>query len=262
MCRLLGYVAAEPRSLHDLLGAVGYDEFTALSAMHKDGWGMAWRQADGTLAVDKSPQPANRSDRYRDLAHRRLSDAGIVHLRWATPTLAVTEANSHPFVRDGMAFAHNGRILPPPALTRLVAPGLRAELEGTTDSERFFFAVRSRLAAGAPDLVTALQNAAREIIASFDCSSLNCLLMTERHLYALSCYDEELRPLPAEPEHFMLRWRRLSSAVLVASSGWAQDDWNEVPNGHVLVVDRATREANVVWAAEPPVMAGAVRSRG
>lgn len=255
MCRILGYVAAAPTSLREILGADGLDAFTALSAQHRDGWGMAWAQPDGTIAVEKASDPADRSDRWRALAETRLSDTGVVHLRWATPPLEVTGVNNHPFVRDGMAFAHNGRVLPVAGVEELVPEALKADLDGTTDSERAFAVIRSRTAESG-DIISGLRSAARDLIAGFTCTSLNCTLLTASTLYAVSCYDEALRPLPDEPEHFALRWRRSREAVVVASTGWAQDDWRVVPNGHALVIDRETRDTQIVRIADPPTGIG------
>src|SRR5919199_979050 len=53
-------------------------------------------------------------------------------------------SKTHPFTDGRMAFAHNGAIRPASALDALVAPELRADREGTTDSERYFLAVADR----------------------------------------------------------------------------------------------------------------------
>jgi predicted glutamine amidotransferase len=42
MCRLLGYCARGAVPLTRLLGDEEFRDFTALSALHSDGWGMAW----------------------------------------------------------------------------------------------------------------------------------------------------------------------------------------------------------------------------
>lgn len=251
MCRLLGYVATGPTSLRDLVGDAGLDAFTALSTQHRDGWGMAWCETGG-LAAEKAPGAAKDSDRWHALAGRRLSDCGIAHLRWATPTLDVTDVNTHPFVEDGMAFAHNGRMLPVADVDDLLPAGSRAGLAGTTDSERYFALIRSRLTESGDDVLTAFRSASDDLLRRVTCSSLNSVLLTESTLYAVSCFDERLRPIPAEPEHFVLRWRRSADAVVVASSGWSHDDWDAVPNGHVLVVDRASRDVAILPFATPP----------
>ena len=46
MCRLLGYCSRERASLADLMGGQAFSEFTALSSLHSDGWGMAWYNGD------------------------------------------------------------------------------------------------------------------------------------------------------------------------------------------------------------------------
>ncbi len=251
MCRLLGYAADRAASLRDLVGDNGLDAFTALSAQHRDGWGMAWRGSDGTLAAEKSLGAARYSDRWHALAAAPLSDLGLAHLRWATPGLDVTDLNTHPFLADDMAFAHNGRLLPVADVDALLPDACRGEVVGTTDSERFFALVRSRVG-GAGGVLDAFRSASRAVLDQATCSSLNSVLLTDSALYAVSCFDERLRPIPDEPEHFVLRWRRFAHAVVVASSGWGHDDWEAVPNGHVLVVDRATRGVEILPFATPP----------
>ena len=58
--------------------------------------------------------------------HDVRSAATLVHLRWATNGLAVQPQNSHPFVADGLAMAHNGSLKPMGRLEDLVEPGLVA----------------------------------------------------------------------------------------------------------------------------------------
>ena len=149
MCRLLGYIADRPTSLCELIGDAGLDAFTALSAQHRDGWGVAWRGPDGMLSAEKALGAAGRSDRWHALAATSLSNTGLAHLRWATPTLDVTDLNTHPFVADNMAFAHNGRLLPVADVDALLPDAYRRQVGGTTDSERYFALIRARVAMGA-----------------------------------------------------------------------------------------------------------------
>jgi predicted glutamine amidotransferase len=51
LCRLLGYVAARPTSVEEVLGKPGLEEFTALTAVHGDGWGMAWQESGDRLRL-------------------------------------------------------------------------------------------------------------------------------------------------------------------------------------------------------------------
>ena len=258
MCRLLSYCATRPASLAEVIGEDGLGDFTALSAFHRDGWGMAWAD-DGGMQVRKSALRASDDPAYHELAGRPLGQRGIVHLRWATPGLAVRTENSHPFYIDGVAMAHNGAIHPQDRLPELLPAAWEARMTGTTDSERYFLHVLCRLQAGR-DMVTAIGETAVTINARFDASSLNALLLTEDALYAVSCHDRSKIPEgrmrargftgSAEElgQHFDLKYRQIADAVVVASSGWSQDSrdgWAPVPNGHVLVVERDTLRARI-----------------
>jgi predicted glutamine amidotransferase len=47
VCRLLGYCFRGPATVASLLTDEGLTAFTALSAFHGDGWGIAWYDAGG-----------------------------------------------------------------------------------------------------------------------------------------------------------------------------------------------------------------------
>ena len=51
MCRLLAFTSTERKSFYDVVGAE-FDNFVALSAEHKDGWGFAH---DGQILKDLKP---------------------------------------------------------------------------------------------------------------------------------------------------------------------------------------------------------------
>jgi len=258
MCRLLGYCAHRPTSLAGLIGEPGLREFTALSCFHSDGWGMAWTDG-GPIGVHKSPLQASEDRDWEKLAWQPLGRLGMVHLRQATPGLPVEVENTHPFLVDDVAMAHNGAIHPQDRLPELLPAAWEERMTGTTDSERYFLHVLSRLQADR-DMVTAIGETAVTINARFDASSLNALLLTEDALYAVSCHDRSKIPEgrmrargftgSAEElgQHFDLKYRQIADAVVVASSGWSQDSrdgWAPVPNGHVLVVERDTLRARI-----------------
>ena len=143
MCRLLGYVADRPISVVVVLGDDGFDRFPALTAVHGDGWGMAWKAEDDTVQHVGVADSASADASYDSLARTPLGRAGIVHLRWASEGLTVTPENTHPFVEaetvaGTVAFAHNGHITPIDRLEELLTDDQRGRLRGTTDSERYF----------------------------------------------------------------------------------------------------------------------------
>jgi len=110
VCRLLGYVAEEPVSMVDVLGEDGFERFTALTAVHADGWGMAWQGEDHTIRSIARPDSASDDPAYEELARQRLGRAGLVHLRWAPSGFGV-----------GRSYCHH---------TTLALPGVPATIHG------------------------------------------------------------------------------------------------------------------------------------
>ncbi len=246
MCRLLGYVSRQPVSVDDVLGG-RRDDFFNLARQHGDGWGLAWGDADG-LHVRKDPGSALTSPELADLARTSSAEAGLAHLRWATLHLAVRPDNTHPFTDGEIAFAHNGSVSPPGALDPLVDPALAAERLGTTDSERYFLALRSRMqhqGTGA-----ALTQTVEDVVHSgARVHSLNALLLTPTHLFAVCSYDPASY---ADPDYYPLMHRRVGDTVVVTSTGWTEGPgWTTLENGQMLVVERGTLATTVVPVARP-----------
>src|SRR5712691_1622439 len=171
MCRLLGYCSRGEAALADLIGDEGLCDLTALSALHSDGWGMAWYTC-GEPVIRKSPLRADDEPEYDKLARQPLSDLGLLHLRWATPGMGISEGDSHPFRYGPYVLAHNGAIHPQDRLDELLPPDWRHPPANTTDSERYFLLIMSRLAAGG-DMIAAIAAAAASIERRFSPNSLN-----------------------------------------------------------------------------------------
>lgn len=246
MCRLLGSVSRTPLTVDQVLGD-RRDAFFELARKHGDGWGHAWSTGEG-LQVRKDPGSALTSPELAALAADQPSLAALTHLRWATLSLAVQPENTHPFTDGTVAFAHNGSIKPPAVLDGLVAPELAAERRGTTDSERYFLALRSRMRDAEPG--AALVRTVEAIVASGAViNSLNALLLTPSHLYAVCSYD------PAsddDPDYYPLLYRREADRVVVTSTGWIDSTgWSTVSNGQLLVVERSTLHTSLVPIASP-----------
>ena len=255
MCLLLGYCARGDRSLEDLIGPDGLSQFTGLCALHGDGWGMAWYEGAEPV-IRKSPLRADSEPEFEKLTREPLADLGLVHLRWATPGLGVSEYNSHPFRYGQYVLAHNGAIHPQDRLGEMLPPSFERQLAGTTDSERYFLLIMERQAASGGDMVAAIAHAAADIEHRFDANSLNAVLLTPDTLYGVCWHTRSKVPEAklrmaghdrAEIEaYFDLAFQADSEAVVVASSGWPQQGWTPLPNRHVLVVDRATLHTAVL----------------
>ena len=243
MCRLLGWVSDRPRTLAELLTPQQLAEFTELSRHHADGWGISWYDADGQLQTLRSQGAAYQDDAYAEAVAGIRSTAALLHLRWATMGIAVQPGNTHPFVRDGYAFAHNGSIWPRDGLLDLldVVPD---DLRGDSDSELYLLVLLQRVAKLGFD--EGLRETITAITEDLTPSSLNAMLLADGGLTAMSCNVGDAG-CPAEPGpddgpeklpgYYDLRVRHLDGATLVASSGWADDAaWDRVENGTALIL--------------------------
>ena len=258
MCRLFGYVAPEPTSLIDVLGKADFEDFTALTSIHSDGWGMAWHDDQGALRHATSTTRAQHDPRYRELAEQPLGRAGIVHLRWATPGIPRSPTNTHPFVDGDLAMAHNGNITPIDEIEELLDPASRRALQGDTDSERYFRylaqTIRER-----DDELGAVSDAVATLASRFPTASLNALLLTGAHLFAIhvNCHatpppalkglgiaGERLRH--TDDQYFGMDFRRRDGQTQIVSSGIDPHGWSDIPVDSVGVLDLATDE--LTWS--------------
>jgi predicted glutamine amidotransferase len=265
VCRLLGYVSDRPTSVVEVLGEDGFDRFTALTAVHGDGWGMAWRADDATIQTVSVADSASVDTSYDALGRTALGRAGIVHLRWASEGLAVTPENTHPFVEADtvvgtIAFAHNGHIAPISRLDELLSDDSRARLRGTTDSERFFRFLLECIEKE-QDVEAGVVRALGVLVEKFPTSSLNALMLTpsamvgvhinsaaaspQRRLRELFESEEEI-PARHTTEYFAMDYRVEADAVHVISSGLDEEGWTPVPSDTAAMVDLDTRQITVL----------------
>lgn len=243
MCRLLGVVSATPISVADAVGEQVLKDFVALTKVHGDGWGVAFVDQAGDEPTARVSAGSALDDReFVAATADQRSAATLVHLRWATNGLAVQPENSHPFVADGVAMAHNGSIKPMGPLEALLGPDVTASLLGTTDSERYFAVIRQHRRT-APNLAEAVRRAVAQLRDLYPDASLNALLLGEDQLIVVHAHarsrllDEDIEEidaadLPAEhlEDYFALRIARSGDdTVVVGSTGFGDLDWEPLP---------------------------------
>ncbi len=265
MCRLLGYVAEHPASVTDLLGPAYAADFVALTRVHGDGWGMAWRQADGRIATERAPHSAASDPDYHRLVEAELAQIGLVHLRWATDGLTVGLANTHPFGDGELALAHNGSISPISRIDDLLTPASRQLVQGDTDSERYFQFLRQSIASTA-DTDAGVRTGIAVLADAFPAASLNAILLAPDAMYVVHVNSgapapiDDLRillrdePPPAghSTAYFEMAYRVTPSSVVVASSGLVGSDWQPVPPDSVIRIGRRDREVSLLWQRHRP----------
>jgi predicted glutamine amidotransferase len=240
MCRLLGVVSATPIAVSRAVGRDVLKDFVALTKIHGDGWGVARVRLPGhDPKIDVSAGSACDDRHFAAATHDQRSAASLVHLRWATTGIAVRPENSHPFVSQRIAMAHNGSIKPIGLLDELINPQIAATIRGSTDSERYFGLIRQHRASS-PDLAEAVRRAVSQLRELFPDASLNALILGEDQLIAVHAHarsrlpDEDIAEitaadLPAEhlEDYFGMRWARPDEdRVVIASTGFGDVDWS------------------------------------
>jgi glutamine amidotransferase len=148
MCRWLAY-SGSPVNLQDLLykperSLVMQSKHSRLGAetMNGDGFGIGWYSSLPRPGLFHSTDPAWNDRNLRELAALAWSGRVFAHIRASTGT-AVQQTNCHPFRHERWLWMHNGLIRGfsqmKRDLTLAVAPAFFPLIEGSTDSELFFY---------------------------------------------------------------------------------------------------------------------------
>ena len=263
MCRLLAYAAPSTTTVAEVMGASRSDAFQHMTRVHSDGWGSAWLAAgpgEVTPEVEsvRISTPGQDDPLLSTILRENPSTARLVHLRLATDSFKRTTTNTHPFVAEGIAFAHNGTIVPVERFHRLLAPESYAGVTGDTDSELYFALVRQyarELGSLGRGLVEAVSVLRRE----FPRASLNAVVLSERELLVVrasssavmteSIFTDELGidladlPIDHIEDYYRLAMHRSADGTTIFSStGIDTAGWTEVPDDTVTRVDLETLE--------------------
>jgi predicted glutamine amidotransferase len=234
---LLAFTSLERKSFYDVVGA-DFDKFVALSAEHKDGWGLAH---DGEILKDINA--AKDSDSLAQASVDTITDGALLHLRLASKGITINIDNNHPFTHGTTTFMHNGTIRPSDTAEQFINDKYKELITGTTDSERFFYALLSQVDEhGLVDGVRAIVNKIRSIA---DYSALNIMVQTPDTLIAVCEFNEENKSEWSGPDHYELRFTKRGNDIVVASTGWGNGDWNHLDNHQMLIVDRSTLEYSI-----------------
>ena len=148
MCRWLAY-SGTPVLLHELLFEPAHSLIDqslhsrlGVETTNGDGFGVGWYGEGNDPAVFKSVEPAWNDRNLRELAGHIRSGLVFAHIRASTGT-PVQQTNCHPFRHGNWLWMHNGSITRFHEVKRdlqlAIDPALYLDLEGSTDSETFFF---------------------------------------------------------------------------------------------------------------------------
>ncbi|MGA0092326.1 MAG: class II glutamine amidotransferase [Candidatus Nanopelagicales bacterium] len=250
MCRLLAWRTPRPVCPEELLGA-DRDSLATLSRVHCDGWGIATVEPPDALELLRGSEPAHMAPAFAEAMRSHASQAGLVHLRWATEDLAVTLGNTHPF--DGtcdlgpVAFVHNGMLPRSEELLPDIDADLVASFRGDTDSERYFGLFMTELRREHGDIASAMQQTAKRL-SDVAYTSLNAMILTPRTLAVACLFKPENRPLDEEEDYFDLTWSQQDGTISAWSTGVRPHapGSRPLPNGTLLVVDIPTGNVDLV----------------
>lgn len=269
MCRLLGIVASELTEFGLVLTEAPRCLAT-LSREHPDGWGIAIHDASAASAsrdvslgdapwqLHKGTAPAGDDRRFHELAARSTGHLLVAHVRQKTVGPTRLE-NTHPFVRDGWVFAHNGTIKEQDGLRARCSGRRLREISGDTDSELFFAYVLTRLDERGLVKLTDERSrvAANELIHEITSElraarigAFNFLLSdgqtTFAHRFGRSLFVLERGPADRVREmrdvgdgaSIVTKWTPRRQAVFVASERITDEPWREIEDGMLLRIER------------------------
>lgn len=148
MCRWLAYYgSAIPiesllyRPQHSLIDQSLHSQLGA-ETTNGDGFGIGWYGVGDTPGVFHSVEPAWNDRNLKDISTHLESPLVFAHIR-ASSGSAIQQTNCHPFRHGRWLWMHNGLIRDFHKVKRdlvlAVDPSLYSSIEGSTDSEVFFF---------------------------------------------------------------------------------------------------------------------------
>jgi glutamine amidotransferase len=251
MCRFLAYHGV-PIYLEDLIASPSHSLIAqslhateGKTEINGDGFGLGWYGERETPGLFRDLRPAWSDENLRAICQHVRSGLFFAHVRAATGT-AVTRQNCHPFACGRWMFMHNGFVGSWNRLRRkveqLIPDALYPSRLGTTDSEAVFLAMlgagldrdpigaTARVLRNLRDLVN--EDGKRERM------RFTTAIANGRDLYAFRFAENDAANT--------LYFRESAGQVVVVSEPFdKEDDWTEIPEGHVLVA-RASAPVEIV----------------
>jgi glutamine amidotransferase len=234
------------QSLHSRLG---------VEPTNGDGFGVGWYGDEDLPGRYRSIEPAWNDRNLRELAGHIRSRLVLAHVRASTGT-PVQQTNCHPFRHGRWLWVHNGAIAGFRAAKRelvlAVDPALFPDIEGSTDSELFFylaltFGLEDDPPAAVARAVGLIEDVGRRhgeefplqmTVATTDGETLWAFRYSSEGRSRSLFHSADIGTLRAQyPDNPVLH-RLSDDARLVVSEplGGLRGAWHEVPEGSCLVV--------------------------
>ncbi|QUY63483.1 class II glutamine amidotransferase [Gulosibacter molinativorax] len=263
MCRLLAYAAPRETTVSEVIGAENAGAFQRMTTVHNDGWGTAWLAAgpgepEPEVESLRVSTPGQHDPLLESALTEDASTSRLVHLRLATDTHKRTKVNTHPFLKEEFAFAHNGSIIPVEIFEELLRPESYGDVEGTTDSELYFAFIRQEIRDLGGTVADGVVSAVQKLRAAFPVASLNAVVLTNEELIVVHAnstayvndatfrsygVDPEALPIDHREYYYKLAMYQAADGTTVFSStGIDLAGWSRVPDDTITRVDLDTLE--------------------
>jgi len=243
MCRLIGYSSQRPTTFGEVVGD-NFDQFVKLADDHCDGWGIATSEGK-SAELYKEPVAATKSESFKQQLESHKSSSALLHLRWATAGMAINENNTHPFTYQDISFIHNGSISPFDCLDPLIDQKYLSLAKGSTDSERYFLFLLTQIEKHG--FIEGVKSGLTYIKNNCSYSSIN-MMITNKDYFAAACvYNQERIPdrFKDQTDYYHLKYTKHEGQVVVASSGWDQAGWQQLPNNQILIFEKSSKQLTI-----------------
>lgn len=267
MCHLYGFLASQPTRIdcalvHSQQALVRQRAGFSRNLVRANGWGAALFR-DDEPAISRRVITNHEEFRLDPKVLSTLTNAAISHIR--TGTIGKAERkNTHPFLFQNWAFAHHGTVENFYTLRRELMgeldPEYRRSIQGATDSEHAFFLFLSYLkrstgsVGGDAPLNRTLDSFVKTVemlnemtgrSGSLIRSRLSMILTNRRSLFACRqagplyyLVREKAVVCPiCHESHAVMSSGEAYRSVVVATEPFSGEEWEEVPDEHVLSVD-------------------------
>ncbi len=212
---------------------------------HKDGWGISCSnsEANAMIPLEKELGSANKSSRYKEVISslERQPHITLSHLRKASPEIANSLSNTHPFYWQNWAFIHNGTVYNAELLPRDLSMLLTSD---KSDSEYYFHYLLTKLKnelRSRKDIEVIL-SALESLPVSY--SSLNCLFSNGKELFSVRWCNKFL-------EYYTLYYYMLKAGIVISSEPIKSMNlnlklWVEFPNHSVSKVTGSPPKIEII----------------
>lgn len=246
MCRMAAYFGAPLRldrfllePAHGLVEQAHAPRETISATVNADGFGVGWYDEAGAPAAYRTLLPAWADPNLPPLGRSLTSAVWLANVRSATDPLSSGFANTQPFHDERLMFLHNGFVAGfGDGLRSRLRAWFRSDIEsgiqGTTDSEYLFAALRQSIAeAPSRSLADHLRWLVEHVTAHGGGEALLNFILCDgmhmaglRHAQGASCPTLYVRPRGGDwPGH------------VVASEPLTEDGaWRPIPPHHVVTV--------------------------